>query len=499
MTRLTKLTKSSPSRLNSRAIHQLILIGVAAASVVSATTSLGNATAAPRIAGDYNGDGMTDATVWRPSLGNWYIRAANTGQISTSQWGAHDDIPISGDFDGDGRSDLAIWRSSTGVWWITNSSNGDRWTAEWGETGDIPITGDYDGDGKSDRVIWRPKTGAFWYTNSSTGFRGSRAWGQTGDIPVSGDFDGDGKSDFAVWRPSNGIWYILRSSDGGTTASQWGAAEDLPVPGDYDGDGKTDTAIWRPSTATWWVLYSSLGQYTTQQWGQAGDIPVTGNFDGDAKTDYAIWRPSTATWWVVNSSSGQYWTVVLGQGGDNGGGVYSDLPLPTIPRQRNILSVELDPQQQSNWCWASTTQMIASYYDVFLTQCAMANVNTGRTDCCTNSASASDPNKCNQGGWWMLSQNGFSVKDTSTALTYAQLSSEFASNRPVAFAWGWTGGGGHAMVATGAWTSADNRQWVTFNDPWAPNVGDRTDVLYTDWVSNAGHEHWLDTYNIVKK
>jgi Papain-like cysteine protease AvrRpt2 len=493
-----KQDSETPARAWSRALSRLAIIGTVAAGILS-VSAIANATASPKIPGDYNGDGMTDATVWRPTLGNWYIRASNTGAVSTSQWGQIDDIPVSGDFDGDGRSDLAIWRTATGDWYIVNSSTGGGWVRQWGQTGDVPLTGDYDGDKKSDFVIWRPKTGVFWYVNSSTGGQYTKQWGQTGDIPVSGDFDGDGKSDFAVWRPSNGNWYITKSSNGATVTSQWGIAEDLPVPGDYDGDGKTDTAIWRPSTGTWWVMYSSLGQYATQQWGQAGDIPVTGNFDGDAKTDYAIWRPSTATWWVINSSVNQYWTTVLGQGGDTGGGVYSDLPLPAIPRQRNILVVELDPQQQSNWCWAATTQMIASYYDVAISQCSLANVNTGRTDCCTNASSAANTSLCNQGGWWMLTQNGFTVTDTWTPLTYAQLSNEFASNRPVAFSWGWTGGNsGHAMVANGVWTSASNQQWVTFNDPWAPNVGDRTDFLYTDWVSNSGHSHWKDTYNINK-
>ncbi len=151
-------------------------------------------------------------------------------------------------------------------------------------------------------------------------------------------------------------------------------------------------------------------------------------------------------------------------------------------------------------------------------QCVEANYNTGRTDCCTSSASASDATLCNKGGWWLLSYYGFNVTDvwqlscssdtscTSTgnaALTFDQLTEEFEANRPVAFAWHWTSGGGHALTAIGARTSGNTngtiQQWVTVNNPDAPNVGDQSDVLYTTWVSaKSDHAHWRDTYNIVK-
>ncbi|MBV9780944.1 MAG: VCBS repeat-containing protein, partial [Acidobacteriaceae bacterium] len=109
-----------------------------------------------------------------------------------SNWGTAGDIIVSGDFDGDGVLDYAVWRPSTGVWFIVPSNGNTPYTQQWGAPGDIPVPGDYDGDGKTDFAVWRPSEGNWYVLQSSNGTQVVQQWGASGDIPVGMDYDGDG-------------------------------------------------------------------------------------------------------------------------------------------------------------------------------------------------------------------------------------------------------------------------------------------------------------------
>ncbi len=277
------------------------------------------------VVADFDGDGKTDASIYRPSTGYWYINQTSNGQMLQYGWGGvPGDIPVAGDYDGDGKADAAIYRPSTGYWYINQSSNSQMLQYGWGGlTGDLPVPGDYDGDGKTDVGIYRPSTGEWAIRQSSNGQLLDIGWGGLpGDVPVPGDYDGDGKTDIAVYRPSTGEWAIRQSSNGQLLDLGWGGvAGDIPVPGDYDGDGKTDVAVYRPSTGYWYIRQSSNGQMLQYGWGGvAGDIPVPGDYDGDGKTDAAVFRPSTGYWYINRTSNGQMLQY--------GWGTSTDIPIP---------------------------------------------------------------------------------------------------------------------------------------------------------------------------
>jgi hypothetical protein len=266
-------------------------------------------------AGDFDGDGRSDLTVYRASTGIWYVRQSSNGYSDTDyraiQFGFPTDVPVPGDYDGDGRADIAVYRPSNGYWYVLSSStNFTTYTGTpWGVSTDVPVQGDYDGDGKTDPAIYRPSTGDWWILFSGQNYTTSmtRRWGLSTDVPVNGDYDGDGKTDLAVFRPSTGQWWVRQSSSNYTTGFllQWGLSSDQPVSGDIDGDGKTDVAVYRPSTGVWYFLTSrsNFAVRFEKRWGQSGDLAVGADYDGDGNMDLVVYRPSNGHWYILESST----------------------------------------------------------------------------------------------------------------------------------------------------------------------------------------------------
>jgi hypothetical protein len=260
---------------------------------------------------DFDGDGKTDVSVWRPDTGVWYIANSSNASYTIQGFGLSTDILAPGDFDGDGKTDLAVFRPSDGVWHVYSRSIYRSF--QWGANGDIPVPADYNGDGYTDLAVFRPSNGTWYIWNSSGGPNPFRIeqFGIGGDKPVVGDYDGDGKADLAVWRPTDGNWYLLRSAQGFTSIN-FGFSTDNAAQGDYDGDGKTDLGIFRDGT---WYLSQSLSGDSSMQFGLAGDLPVTGDFDGDGKADIAVFRPSNGVWYLQQSTNG-FSAVQFGVSGD---------------------------------------------------------------------------------------------------------------------------------------------------------------------------------------
>ena len=264
---------------------------------------------------DFDGDGRSDVSVYRPSTGSWYLQQSQDG-FRAAQFGSALDRILPADFDGDGKTDIAVYRPSTGIWYVLNSSSGTVSYSNFGVAEDMPVPGDYDGDGKADIAVFRPSNGTWYRRNSDDGSFAAIQFGTSDDKPTIGDFDGDGLSDVAVFRPSIGAWYRINSSDGSFTGEVFGLSNDVAVPADFDGDGKADIAVFRPTNGYWYIKNSSSAAVSYIPFGSSGDIPAPADFDGDAKADLTVFRPSTGIWYRSNSWDNSFSAMQFGTDGD---------------------------------------------------------------------------------------------------------------------------------------------------------------------------------------
>jgi uncharacterized delta-60 repeat protein len=258
---------------------------------------------------DFDGDGKTDISIFRPSNGEWWYRRSIDGGNYAAQFGNSADKLVPGDYTGDGRADIAIFRPSTGEWFILRSEDGSYYSYPFGTNGDIPTVGDFDGDGKADSAVFRPSDTTWYIRRSSDSGFTIQQFGASNDVPAVADYDGDGKSDIAIWRVSVGEWWIQKSSNSSVVAFQFGNSSDKPVQGDYTGDGKADVAIYRSSTGEWFILRSEDFSYYSFPFGTNGDVPTPGDYDGDGRADAAVFRPSDTNWYLQRTTAG--FTAIL--------------------------------------------------------------------------------------------------------------------------------------------------------------------------------------------
>lgn len=291
---------------------------------------LGSAGDIPIASEDFDGDGLTDFTVWRPTTAQWFKSLSSlNGLLVDFVFGEQGDIPVPGDYDGSGASEEAIYRPHTGQWYAIGADRRTLLIKQWGLPSDIPVPGDYDGDGRADFAIWRPVSGQWMvaYNRKKKGYR-IVSLGLPGDIPIPRDLDGDGRTDFIVFRPTTGEIFtqLAKKSALRTTAvnAQFsrtsGVARILKPLNDFDGDGRSDYAVVRKlNGALNWYIADSLGQPLPPiSWGLDGDTPLARDFDGDGRADFAVLRNVSGTiqWFVLPSNGSDQLTFSFGLGQD---------------------------------------------------------------------------------------------------------------------------------------------------------------------------------------
>ncbi len=284
---------------------------------------------------DFDGDSKTDYTIARNNVGanqiEWWT-ANSTGGMSAFAFGVSAEFStvriVAGDFDGDGRDDTTIWRTGAAPaagFLILQSSDSTVRFEQFGITGDDPrVVYDYDGDGRCDLAVFRNSDDTWYFLASSNNAARNITfvrWGPSFANP--GDYDGDGRGDFM--NQIGGQWWILRSSDLSFQIVTVGTGGSFGVPGDYDGDGKTDVAVTAtegtPSTTAWYyvsTLNPTQNLYLTRQvWGTTARTRAQGDYDGDGRSDYAIWQTGAPQgFWVLPSNGSPHSFFHWGQSGD---------------------------------------------------------------------------------------------------------------------------------------------------------------------------------------
>lgn len=343
-----------PSARSIRIALSVFLFGAALAGVSAASDNT--------VLFDFDGDGKTDPSVYRPGVwtatqrtnGTFYYLGSADGTIHGFNWGLGGDRIAVADYDADGKTDFAVHRSwddnlefpwDASDYWIWLTSQQISQTRYFLGYGPIMSRNFFAGPEAEVAVLTKrlvdqdPNENCFierLYISIEGNYFFSDLTNEclTNTVrrtPAMGDYNGDGYSDIGV---------LVRDLESPTPATRFEAwfspltsgftAPDVvksmrvefPAPGDYDGDYKTDFAggYYRDGRLFWRLHYSYWNATVEFVFGLEGDKPVPGDYDGDGMTDPAVYRPSDGTWYIWRTSDNAWDVHRLG--------VSTDIPLP---------------------------------------------------------------------------------------------------------------------------------------------------------------------------
>ncbi|MEI5996296.1 hypothetical protein H3V53_03460 [Paraburkholderia bengalensis] len=170
-----------------------------------------------------------------------------------------------------------------------------------------------------------------------------------------------------------------------------------------------------------------------------------------------------------------------------------DLPFqPPSSRPFRKLKISVDPQIQSEWCWAAVAAAINTSFGGpgSLTQCAIASQVTGG-ECCDNG----DSSVCNQPQDLkvVLTFLGFNVECTG-AVSVEKLSDQVDKERAIPVRVRWSDGGAHFLLVTGVEDvpNPSTIKDILVSDPIYGSGVCAFEDLQTNFLKNGGV--WSNTY-----
>jgi Papain-like cysteine protease AvrRpt2 len=216
-------------------------------------------------------------------------------------------------------------------------------------------------------------------------------------------------------------------------------------------------------------------------------------------TDHRIY----STWWDASTGWANWFRVADGAAAPdttvNALSRYPDvIDVFAVGTNQDIYSIwwideilfDMQPQTESNWCWAATSTSVALFYNPSSgwEQCTVANGELGRTDCCGSGASG----PCNV-PWYLqdaLSLVGRLDHMDNGVATVTQIETEVTFARPLCLRVAWSGGGAHFLAIRGHF-AAGGTDFISVDDP----IYGKSDVSYTTLQSSyQGSGTWTHTY-----
>ncbi|HWM12023.1 MAG TPA: S8 family serine peptidase [Solirubrobacteraceae bacterium] len=331
------------------------------------------------VSGDFNGNGLTDLALVRQTPGwgsipiafangngGWTITNGPAPQFITD-WAHQPGVRlIAGDFNGNGLTDFALVRQTPGwgsipiafangdgTWTITNGP-APQFITDWAHQPGVKlIAGDFNGNGLTDLALVRQTPG--WGSIPIAFANGNGTWTITnGPAPqfitdwahqpgvklIAGDFNGNGLTDLALVRQTpgwgsipiafangNGTWTIT-NGPAPQFITDWAHQPGVKlISGDFNGNGLTDVALVRQTPGwgsipvafakgdgTWTITNGGAPQFIPDWAHQPGVRLVTGDFNGNGLTDVALVRqtPGWGSIPVAFAKGDGGWTITNG-------------------------------------------------------------------------------------------------------------------------------------------------------------------------------------------
>ncbi|GHF66658.1 hypothetical protein GCM10010218_55320 [Streptomyces mashuensis] len=152
------------------------------------------------------------------------------------------------------------------------------------------------------------------------------------------------------------------------------------------------------------------------------------------------------------------------------------------PRAARNLSITMQAQEKTNWCWAASGNTISTYLGRTYSQNQFCNAAFGRqqgSTCPNNQATLG--NVQNALDWAGIEPGRY----VSGWLRYPTVKTEIDAGRPVETRIQWSSGGGHMHVLYGY---DDSNSTVYWGDPWPSNS--RYNWASHSWYVNNNRFSW---------